>query len=568
MTLSIHTYSAKLTTPDAPLSIKGGSITLDEGWSPYVRGTITIAIPALATLARLDPRTNPRLSVSAGCTFQWNGVDLNGFYLPPTSRTFNVVLRERTVDHVAGEVTLTLASDEALLQDYALVATAPFERPDPSGLAAIKAVLTMALGVTPVVAAAITTKTLTNMLPNPGGETNVAGFVTAGGNGVAVGRNSSVRRTGTASVAVYTDGGASMAVIIAPNVNPISGHVVTPGKSYTFSAYSQANKQYFASVALRFHDVSGTMIGGDVATEKKLLTTDSWQRFTVSAVAPPGAVYCWPIYYPDTPPAGVTYFLDDLMLHEGSSPLPAFSGATASTPDVTYSWVGTANASMSRAAVKAYVDPAATVWKPGMTAWDYLEPILSSLQMRLFCDESRVWRLVDSSYVVAGSLRISEARNLVNAADQISRAGAGEWYDAVVIEYTWTEADGATRTAYDAASVPGFTKVLSLKYDTPYPGPGAADYILKRAQGKGRLLTPTAISDYSAQPGMELVGTFPNSPVSTGYVTAVTWSFEDDEMDVTSRGLTDTPLTAWALAPVGRRWQDIAAGVKWNTYTP
>ena len=38
-------------------------------------------------------------------------------------------------------------------------------------------------------------------------------------------------------------------------------------------------------------------------------------------------------------------------------------------------------------------EPDATVWKPAVTAWNYLNPMLEAASLRLWCDETGVWRL-------------------------------------------------------------------------------------------------------------------------------------------------------------------------------
>jgi hypothetical protein len=110
VTVSRHEYSALLIgAPDVELNLQGGSITLDAGTAPHVEGTITIAIPDGETLADLDPRQNARVRLEMEANFSTTTQE----------RTFDLSLRDREVNHADATVTLTVASDEALLSDYA-----------------------------------------------------------------------------------------------------------------------------------------------------------------------------------------------------------------------------------------------------------------------------------------------------------------------------------------------------------------------------------------------------------------------------------------------------------------
>jgi len=96
-----------------PLS---GQVTIDETWSPFIQASIVIEEPA--DLTPFDPRLSPppRVRVNAAQYF-WNGTTGAFSVTPDSSESWNLHIREsvRTADHT---LTLTLASDEALLQDY------------------------------------------------------------------------------------------------------------------------------------------------------------------------------------------------------------------------------------------------------------------------------------------------------------------------------------------------------------------------------------------------------------------------------------------------------------------
>lgn len=207
----------------------------------------------------------------------------------------------------------------------------------------------------------------------------------------------------------------------------------------------------------------------------------------------------------------------------------------------------------------------AGIWEPGQNAWDYLQPLIQAAGLRLYCDENRVWYLVSDVTNIPGSIQLAYTGTVTDANETISRDST-DWYDAVVIKYEYVDGSGNTIVAYDSASTLGFSKVLNLTYDTAYPGAGAAARVLARAQGRGRVNDISAISDYSAAPGIEASITMPFVDTQVGNLSAVTWNYPNDEMTVKTRGLIEVPDTAWIFTPAGIRWQDIPVGTSWTEY--
>lgn len=209
------------------------------------------------------------------------------------------------------------------------------------------------------------------------------------------------------------------------------------------------------------------------------------------------------------------------------------------------------------------IEAEAAPWMPGQGAWDYIKPLVDSAGLRLYCDERRVWHLVQPLAPTRGSLAFSGA-NATLLQDQVARDE--DWYDAVVITYRWTDSGGTDRVAYDMAAVEDATRVMSLDYDRPFPGAGAADAILSRARGRGRVEAVTAVLNPDATPGQAMTVSLANIPTQTGMSTHVTFDMSGDVMQVRSRDLTDTPPNAWVLAPYGLTWNDIPTGTSWDDF--
>jgi hypothetical protein len=209
-------------------------------------------------------------------------------------------------------------------------------------------------------------------------------------------------------------------------------------------------------------------------------------------------------------------------------------------------------------------------WNPGVTAWDYVEPLVQKAGLRLYCTEQRVWQLVEPQKTVDGFLSLAAENNVTRGSDSISLDARPEdsYYDAVVVEYKWQDVNKVSQVAYDVAGEKERArKVYTVRYsDVPYPGPGAATAILRRSQGRGRVLNVDAISDYATEPGLGLGISLPNSITQTGYVSAVDWQFPEGVMSVKSRGLVETPPDSWTLAPPELLWSTVADDTTWLNY--
>lgn len=132
---------------------------------------------------------------------------------------------------------------------------------------------------------------------------------------------------------------------------------------------------------------------------------------------------------------------------------------------------------------------------------------------------------------------------------QKTELGIPVWSDHVIVHYSWKDALGVSQEMWDSA-YSGTIKGYVVEINTPWPGPGAAAGILARAAGRGRTQDVTALSDYTATPGMAIVTTLPGTPIQSGVLSSVSWRWDKtaDDMVVTSRGLTDTPTNAWIFA--------------------
>lgn len=215
----------------------------------------------------------------------------------------------------------------------------------------------------------------------------------------------------------------------------------------------------------------------------------------------------------------------------------------------------------------AAIDPAAAVQSPGQSYLDHLLGTLESTNLRLWCDEGRVWHLTDKGDVQPGQLSLDYAGTVTDLRDRIDLS-TPEYADALVLRFSYLDASGNAQTSYQYASS-GSTprKVLRVDFASAPPVAGAAARLLRRTRGRGRVLSHEAVSRFDVVPGQAFIATLPDgAPVQSGKVRAVTYSVPSDRMTVETRELSDTSSIMWAGQPAGLRWQDIAPGVTWRGF--
>lgn len=567
ITITRDAYSE--TVPDLPLEVIDAEVTLDDSRSPYVEARLTVHTPAEEYLEQIDPRDGLRVQLDA--ELSW--VEPAG--RTPQSRTFDLLLHEREVDHETGELRLVLESDEARLIDGGN-ASATVDDGAEAHQASLRAIVDYVLAKhgaelepgTDDADFTITDPTVrTNLALNPRGASSTTAW--AGSNatvsrltGLTIPDLPGVTTAIRGTMAAATGGLYHQGDTAAPYV------AMAAGKQYRVTVWLRPSVAKTVTPSVQFNTGSSSL--GSVNGAPVALTANTWQKVSWVVTAPAGAARGGPYWYSTTAWAsGNTIDATGLTVTEGTDEIDFFDGATVDDY-YTYAWTGTANASSSTRTRNDNRDPDALKQAPGVTDWDFLDPLIRTAGLRLFCDEQRAWRLVEpASYRLEGETRVSEGTNATRGADTISLQatrpdGSPVWYTGVVVVYRWTDTDGVQHVAYDAAGTG--QKVYRIELARPYPGPGLAVSRLAQATGRGRVQDLEALADLGATPGQSLVSTMPATPIQLGQVSAVKWFWaaegeRHDLMAIRSRGLTDTPPTAWAFAE--GTWDDVA-GIQWN----
>lgn len=554
------------------LDVVSWDATLDAGWSPYAQGHLTVTLPDAATLAGLDPRTGGRITLTVTASHE-------GSAFLDSTRTFDLGVRSRVVDRVQGTVALTLASDEALLQDAGLVASAP----DTSALAHQSSVRGIVSSIVlPRISATLSAGTddadfttltgVTNALKNPSAEGSAAPWTEAGNCTVDWQASGGYQSDGCVHVASIGSGLVQVLADTSDTYWP-----ATVGDSWTFSLYANADSSGPRKLqpVIRWFDDSKAQVNGDAKGTAVAIPASGYARATVTDVCPPGATQFWAF-------ANITggtvpdqeCWLDEGMLVKGDgldtggTALAYFDGDTTDTGLYNYTWSGAPHDSSSQRTPVFDRAPDTLTHQPGVSMWDFISPVLQQSGLRLFCDEQRVWRLVAAPYRLPGVVTIATGYNAYTGSETVDRDatepdGTPVWYDAVVVKYTWNDENNVSQTAYDVAGDAAAMRVWLKEVQSPYPGPGAAKMWLARGQGRAETLALTARTDYSATPGMNATVTL--ADVFDAYVSSVAWSSDSDDMTVGTLQVVDAPAGSWALVPAATTWADLAGA--WSAWT-
>lgn len=562
MTVSEPVYAARiLGTPSVDVSmVKGsGQITFDSGRWPHVQANVSLAVEDPTLLEALDPRDSHRVAVDVWPDSQWTDTPEGPVQVPiGTPRTFDLGIRRASPSRADSRVALTLASDEALLDDHRPVAGIDMMNFASDIKALCQSVIAAALGAGVAVSGPTGSVyplwDVTNLVPFPTGHSGTSGWVTSTGatSLLAVATPpvappvglSAVRWTAAAGVSVVQAGGWN-------GVDATKVCAVTPGKQYTASIYLLSSIARNAIIRLAFRDENGTSLPGAVTSSAPVMTsTSAWTRVSVTAIPPKLARYAYIIVQTEGNTSGQFHYGTVVMLTEGPFLPEPFYGNSVSNADYRYEWAGTVNASASiRTALRDAPDRDALYWSAGMSALDFLAPLVQVLGLRLVCDETRAWSLRGAGYLAPGSITFRDGVNIITASEELSR-DSEDWYQGAVFRYSWDDRDGIAQTRDDIYVMPGITnpKVILREINAPYPGPGRAQYAVQRAQGRGRTVTAEKVARWTETAEQPLSAILEGTPIQLGTAERVEFDLGKNQVTVTSR-TTDTPAGAIVLLP-------------------
>jgi hypothetical protein len=564
--ISEHVYTVTLIgDPDVELGgARSGRVSFDAGRAPHVQATVTLGLRDGLDVSAFDPRLTPRIRVGVLATFPSEVQD----------RSFDLGLRESEINHADGTVTLTLASDEALLNDFAPLV-------DDDSLFALQGslrdVVNYALNVAipgaslePGPDADVTTYgDATNLIPDPSNEGDGSIFI---GSDCTLDLNdTSWAAHGATSVNLYSPIDSDAFVYVGGDTGEMRLGM-SAGRTYVLSATGRVKVAlsgaedvharrltawYYLPTANSYTPVVSEPIPATVGTPERVSV-----RFTI----PQDATEAFIRAYHGHAAGEIQWDAFRLTEFTGDpGDTDYFDGDTTDTDGYVYEWTGDANASTSRRTALIARDPQSLLWKSGVPAYELLNPIVQAAGLRLVCDENRQWSLRDEEYRAVGSLAIRHAVNLHGGRDTISRDTA-LWFDARVTRYTWTDREGRTQVRTDEYALNDpYTRLTTLDIAAPYPGPGRSEYAVRRAQGRGREITASSVSDWRSNAEQPMTVVLDGTPILTGIAQTLEYDLDTDRQTVTMRAV-DTPALAWVLGPDTLTW-DAAEPLPWDGLT-
>lgn len=381
---------------------------------------------------------------------------------------------------------------------------------------------------------------VTNLFTNPSFENTVAGWAN-GSLATGLAPTTGQKWVGNYSGHWQTTGAGQSFIDFT---GPIS---VQAGRSYVFSAYMRATVARPARVMIRFKNAAGVILSDRYSVAVNLTTT-GWTPLSNIQIAPAGATQATAHVEYQASAAGQFPYVDGLMFYEGNEVVPYHDGDTPDSANYDYAWTGPAQVSTSTRTPTVERPPEALLWSAGVSAMAFLEPLLKAAGFRLVCDEQRRWTLRTADFRADGNQTFRHAVNIETADEKLSREDDA-WFDAAVYVYIWTDSNGLEQRRVDSFALTGTpTKVLRVELrDTVYPGPGRAENIVRRAQGRGRTVTVSAIPTWDERTDQYLSILLEGTPIQTGLASTVRYDLAADTVTVSARTV-DTPAGAIDLA--------------------
>lgn len=192
----------------------------------------------------------------------------------------------------------------------------------------------------------------TNLIANPAAISTGAGFGGGVDQGAATITNSTTGgpTNGPASYIRATVTTASSSNVTGFYISqPTQG--VVPGQTYTASVYGRTSTAASSYAAIYWQTANGTIVGSPIQGTASTTIANVWERRSVTAIAPVGAVYARVDWRTPNPALGVGATLDvtGYLLEQTDQVRPYFDGSVTSALGWTYAWTGTINNSSSTA---------------------------------------------------------------------------------------------------------------------------------------------------------------------------------------------------------------------------
>jgi hypothetical protein len=176
------------------------------------------------------------------------------------------------------------------------------------------------------------------------------------------------------------------------------------------------------------------------------------------------------------------------------------------------------------------------IWAPEKTGWDYLNELVTSAGLVLYCDEKGDWYL-EYPAAVTGALELKDDDNITTLTSTIDR-NSDTFFDYALVEYR----NPTALPVYQSFGISGFdiSKDKYFLYENLlYPGGNPAQELVYRGATRGEHYEVEAISNYDARPRQNMTIDVTDEPTKTAIIQSITWSLPSARMSVDIRDLTE-----------------------------
>lgn len=189
----------------------------------------------------------------------------------------------------------------------------------------------------------------------------------------------------------------------------------------------------------------------------------------------------------------------------------------------------------------------------GADYWSLLNEVATRTDVRLWCDERRIWRLTlrpEKAKDPALFLTVGEAGTIITSESGLSRE---DWYNAALLVYRWRDPEGTDREIIGRArlwdgpySVSAIGAKVYHESSTRRISQATADAAaasrLRNLMTRGRSLTLKAAAAYWLRPGHTVNVQLPTGAAENHLVRSVTFHPHTGDMDIVTRQPTESTI--------------------------
>lgn len=285
-----------------------------------------------------------------------------------------------------------------------------------------------------------------------------------------------------------------------------------------------------------------TLWGGSIAAVTadpgaQLAELTRVMRVPGGSYSPPAAVFVDYVLVPSRIPADartqaveVTFNSVDVELHDyRRTTTTVYVSAYTSLRELVVMAAGLTGLTLAPGQDKTI--PTGAEWRPGMTIWEFLHPVLESVGWQLYGNEIGTLTL-EPETPVDSPMTLHADTNLIEYEPELDQDDA--YADGAIVEYL----GGENGPVYDVYRPAGSRRILHETRDVAYPGPGAAELLVQRSRTRSATAKTEHLSDYRARPNTNTTVTPNDGGPRSGLITKLEWSYPEATQRTDLRNIT------------------------------